>query len=140
MKRFASAAALAAVLGLGFAETASAQYVQRYTTITPSGGVATGGYLYTPGAVQSYNNYVSPFGTVKQRTTYGDVFGNSYGMSNGYNAFNGNSYGISNGYNAFSGYGYNSSFYLPGPFVYPTPVSGSRLLLQPLPPLVSSEK
>jgi hypothetical protein len=107
MKRFAIAATLAAILGLGFAETASAQYVQQYTTITPRGGVATGGYLYNPGSVQSYNTYVSPFGTVRQRSTYGDVFGNNYG--------------VSNGYHAFSGLGYNSSFYLPAPFVYPTP-------------------
>src|SRR6266498_1142517 len=107
MKRFAIAAALAVVLGLSLAGTADAQYVQRYTTITPNGGVATGGYLYNLGAYQSYNTYVSPFGTVRQRAYYGDVFGNTYGASTGYNAY--------------SGYGYNRGYYLPSPFVNPSP-------------------
>ena len=105
MTRFAIAAALATALGLSLAGTADAQYVQRYTTITPNGGIASGGTLYNLGTYQSYNNYVSPFGNVRQQSYYGDVYGNSYGMSNGYNAF--------------SGYGYNRGFYQPSPFVYP---------------------
>jgi len=110
MTRFAITAALAVALGLGYASNADAQYVQRYTTITPNGGVASGGYLYNQGAYQSYNTYVSPFGTVKQRSYYGDVFGNSYGASTGYNAYN--------------GLGYNRGYYLPSPFVNPTVYPG----------------
>ena len=120
MKRFAIAAALAVALGVGLAGTANAQYVQRYTTITPNGGVASGGYLYTPGAVQSYNSFLSPFGTVTQRSSYGDVFGNNYGTVNRYNVFN--------------GYGYNSSYYLPSPYVYPTPISTARGFTTYVPP------
>jgi hypothetical protein len=105
MKRFAIAAALATVLGLGLAGTADAQYVQRYATITPNGGIATGSSIYNLGTYQSYNSYVSPFGTVKQRSYYTDIYGNSIGASSGYNSFN--------------GYGYNRGFYQPSPFVYP---------------------
>lgn len=105
MKRFFVPAALAAVLSLGIAGAADAQYVQRYTTITPNGGVVTGSSYSNFGAYQANQTYVSPFGTVRQRSYYGDVFGNSYGQSTGYNYFNGNSY--------------NRGFYQPGPFVAP---------------------
>ena len=64
MTRFAIAAALATALGLSLAGTADAQYIQRYTTITPNGGIASGGTLYNLGTYQSYNNYMSPFGNV----------------------------------------------------------------------------
>ena len=116
MTRFAIAAAVATALGLGLAGTADAQYVQRYTTITPNGGIATGGTLYNGATYQSFNNYVSPFGNVRQQSYYGDVFGNTYGMSNGYNVYNGlgynrgyynaapsfyNPYGTSYGYNYY---------------------------------------
>ena len=104
MTRFAIAATVAAALGLGLAGTADAQYVQRYTTITPNGGIATGGTLYNLGTYQTYNNYVSPFGTVRQQSTYSDVYGNSFGQSNGYNAFN--------------GYGYNRGYYNAAPSFY----------------------
>jgi|SwirhisoilCB2_FD_contig_41_5681980_length_385_multi_5_in_0_out_0_1 hypothetical protein len=110
MKRFVIAASLAVVLGLSFASNADAQYIYRYNTITPRGGVASTTQLYNLGAYQSYNTYVSPFGTVKQRNYYGDVFGNSYGASTGYNAY--------------SGYGYNRGYYLPSPFVTPSTYPG----------------
>jgi hypothetical protein len=106
MKRFAIAAALAAVLALGIADTARAQFVQRYTTITPNGGVASSTQLYGPGAYKTYNTYVSPYGTVRQRSYYNDVLGNTYGFSNGYNVYN--------------GLGYNRGYYLPSPFVSPS--------------------
>jgi len=105
MKRFIVAAALAAVIGLGTANTADAQYVQRYTTITPNGGVVTHSNLYSLGAYQSYNTYVSPYGVVRERGYYTDVFGNSVGVSNGLNTWN--------------GLGYNRGFYQPSPLVYP---------------------
>ena len=104
MKRFIVAAALAAVIGLGTASTADAQYVQRYYTITPGGGVAVNTGVYGLGAYQTYNSYYTPFG-VRERTYYTDVFGNSYGQSYGYNAW--------------TGYGYNRGFYQPNPFVNP---------------------
>ncbi len=106
MKRFAVAAVLAAALGFGTASSANAQYVQRYTTITPNGGVVINNGYSNWGAYQTNNTYISPFGTVKQRSYYGDVFGNSYGASTGYNFY--------------SGYGYNRGFYQPSPFVYPS--------------------
>jgi len=105
MKRFAIAAALATVLGLGTAATADAQYIYQYNTITPNGGVATSRQLYNLGMYQSYNTYVSPFGTVRERGYYTDVLGNAYGVSNGYNAWN--------------GLGYNRGYYQPSPFVNP---------------------
>lgn len=105
MKRFTIAATLAVVLGLGLAGTADAQYIHRYTTITPNGGVASTTQLYNLGAYQSFNTYVSPFGTVKQSGYYGDVFGNRSGYANGFNAWN--------------GYNYNRGFYQPSPILYP---------------------
>jgi len=105
MKRFVIAAALAAVLGLGFADTAQAQYVRGYTTITPSGGIATGGMAVGPGAYQTYNNYYAPNGNVYRKAYYTDVLGNSYGQSYGYNFFNGTSF--------------NRGFVQPSPLLYP---------------------
>lgn len=104
MTRFAIAATVATALGLGLAGTADAQYVQRYTTITPNGGIATGGTLYNLGTYQSYNNYVSPFGTVKQQSYYGDVYGNTYGRANAYNPY--------------TGFGYNRGYYTAPPSFY----------------------
>ena len=105
MKRFAIAAALAAVIGLGTAGTADAQYVVQYGRVTPNGGVATTRQFYNLGAYQSYNTYVSPFGTVKQQMYYGDVFGNSFGRAAGYNPY--------------TGLGYNRGFVQPNPYVNP---------------------
>ena len=104
MTRFTIAAALAAVLGLGFVGKADAQYIYRYTTITPNGGVVTTNQLYAPGAYQTQSMYVSPFGTVRQQAYYGDVFGNTYGRSYGYSPYRGV---------------YNSGFYNPSPLLYP---------------------
>jgi hypothetical protein len=104
MKRFIVAAALAAVIGLGTASTADAQYVQRNYAITPGGGVVVNTGVYGLGAYQTYNSYYSPFG-VRERTYYTDVLGNRYGRSYGYNAWN--------------GLGYNRGFYQPSPFVNP---------------------
>src|SRR4051812_45498248 len=115
MKRFAIAAVLAVGLGLSLAGTADAQYIYRYNTITPNGGVASTTQLYNLGAYQAYNTYVSPFGTVNQRAYYGDVYGNSVGRATGYNLYNGMSY--NRGYynpspllNPYGG-GYNYNFY-----------------------------
>jgi len=106
MKRFAIAAALATVLGLGLAGTADAQYVQRYYYIAPNGNIATTTQLYNPwGAYQSYNTLTSPLGTVREQAYYGDVFGNTYGRAYGYNPI--------------TGLGYNRGFYTPSPYVYP---------------------
>lgn len=106
MKRFFVTAALAAVIGLGLAGKADAQYVQRYTTITPNGGVVIGNNYSNWGAYQANRTYISPFGAVNQRSYYGDVFGNRAGQSYGYNSY--------------SGYGYNRGFYQPSPFLYPS--------------------
>ncbi|MCI0702324.1 MAG: hypothetical protein L0241_14675 [Planctomycetia bacterium] len=105
MKRFAIAAALALVIGLGTAATADAQYVQRYGTITPNGGYATVTNVYGFGAYQTYQTYSAPFGTVGRRTYYTDVFGNSYGQSYRYNSW--------------SGIGNTRGFYQPSPYVNP---------------------
>ncbi len=105
MTRLAIAVALAAVLGLGTAGTADAQYVSQYRVITPNGGVVIGNTYSSWGVYQSHRMYVSPFGFVKQQTYYGDVYGNSYGPSSGYNNY--------------SGYGYNRGFYQTSPFVAP---------------------
>ena len=105
MKRFALVAVLAVGLGLGLAGTADAQYVQRFSTITPNGGVATTTQLYVPGAYQTYNTYLSPFGTVRQQAYYTDVFGNTRGAATGFNAYN--------------GFSYNRGFYNPSPLVFP---------------------
>jgi hypothetical protein len=103
MTRFAIAAALAVALGLGYAGKADAQYVYRYSTITPNGGIATTNQLYTLGAQQTYNTYVSPYGTVRQQAYYGDVFGNTYGRAYGYSPYRGM---------------YNSGFYNATPSLY----------------------
>ena len=66
MKRFAIATALAVAIGLGTAGTADAQYVTQYNRVTPNGGVVTTSQIYNLGTYQSYNSYVSPYGTVKQ--------------------------------------------------------------------------
>jgi len=105
MNRFVLGAALAAVIGLGTANTADAQYVQRYTTITPNGGVMTQTGVYTLGAYQTYNGYISPYGNVRERVYYGDVYGNSVGRAAGYNTWN--------------GLGYNRGFYQPSPLIAP---------------------
>ncbi|MBM3981426.1 MAG: hypothetical protein FJ304_14290 [Planctomycetes bacterium] len=105
MNRFVLAATLAAVVGLGTASTADAQYVVRYNRVTPSGGVATTNELYGFGTYQSYNTYVSPFGFVKQQSYYSDIFGNSYGRAQGFNVY--------------SGAGFNRGFYQPSPYLYP---------------------
>ena len=115
MTRFAIAAALATVFGLGFAGKADAQYVYRYTTITPNGGIVTTNQAYGFGAYQTYNTYVSPFGGVRTQGYYGDVFGNNYGRATGYSPY----YGYYNRgfYNAAPsfynpyGAGYNYNFY-----------------------------
>ena len=105
MKRFAITAALAVALGLGFAGTADAQYVQRYTTITPGGGLYTTNQVYSPfGAYQTQNTYVAPNGAVRRSAYYGDVFGNTAGQAYG---FNPNTGGM-----------YNRGFYT-NPYVYP---------------------
>ncbi|MBY0458782.1 MAG: hypothetical protein K2V38_15705 [Gemmataceae bacterium] len=105
MKRFVVAAALAAVLSLGYADTASAQFVQRYTTVTPNGGIVIGNSYGTWGAYQTNRTYISPYGYVGQRAYYGDVFGNT-----AFQAY---------GYNAYTGFGYNSGFYQPSPYIAP---------------------
>ena len=104
MKRFAITAALAVAFGLGFAGTADAQYVQRYTTITPNGGLYTTNQVYSPfGAYQTQNMYVAPNGAVRRSAYYGDVFGNTAGQTYGYSPYRGI---------------YNSGFYT-NPYVYP---------------------
>jgi hypothetical protein len=105
MTRFALAAALAVVLGLGFVGKADAQYVQRYTTITPNGGLLTTNQMYGLGAYQTQNVYVSPFGGVRREVYYGDVFGNTAGQAYGYSPYR--------------GYNYNRGFYNPSPLTYP---------------------
>ncbi len=119
MKRFAIATALAVVIGLGAAGTADAQYVQRYATVTPNGGLVIGNNYSNYGAYQTNRTYVSPYGIVKQQTQYGDVFGNTYGQSTGYNNYTGAGYNRNYGYNNFTGYGYNNTFYQPSPFAAP---------------------
>jgi hypothetical protein len=105
MKRFAIAAALATVLGLGFAGTADAQYVNRWTTITPNGGLYTTNQVYSPfGAYQTQSMYVSPTGAVRRQVYYGDVFGNTAGQAYGRNPY--------------TGFTYNRGFYT-NPYVYP---------------------
>ena len=114
MKRFAIAAALAAVLGLGTAGTADAQYVQRYTTITPNGGLYTTNQVYSPfGAYQTQNTYVSPYGAVRRSAYYGDVFGNTAGQAYGFNPKTGLMYNrgfVANPY-VYPYGGYNYGFY-----------------------------
>jgi len=105
MKRFAIASVLAVVVGLAAASAADAQYVIQYNRITPNGGVVRTNQVYGLGAAQSYNTYVSPWGTVGQSTYYSDIYGNSYGRSAGYNSFNGNFY--------------NRGYYQPSPYIAP---------------------
>lgn len=104
MKRFAITAALAVALGLGFAGTADAQYVQRWTTVTPGGGLYTTNRVYSPfGAYQTQNIYVAPNGAVRRSAYYGDVFGNTAGQAYGWSPYGGM---------------YNRGFYA-NPYVYP---------------------
>jgi hypothetical protein len=105
MKRFVIAATLAVAFGLGFAHTANAQYVLPYAGFTPNGGFDRGTTVITPGGVQSYNTYVSPFGTVKQSATATNAFGTSIG--------------VSRGFNPYTGIGFNRGFYTPSPYLYP---------------------
>jgi len=105
MKRFVIAAALAAVIGLGSASTASAQLVYGYS-VPNAGGIVNGTTVVTPGAYQTYNSYYSPFTGVMQRQTYyTDVLGNSYGRSSAYNPY--------------LNLGYRSGFYQPSPYINP---------------------
>jgi hypothetical protein len=106
MTRFTIAAALATALGLGLTGKADAQYVTRYTTITPNGGLVTTNQVYSPfGGYQAQRTYVSPFGSVQRQYVTGDVYGNTYGQANGFNPVNGAMY--------------NRGFYNPSPIVYP---------------------
>jgi len=114
MKRFVIAAALAAVFGLGFAGKTDAQYYYRNTAITPNGGLVTTNQVYGLGGYQTQNIYVSPNGAVRRQYTTGDVFGNAYRNSNGFNPNTGNFYnrGYYNAapsfYNPYGArYGYN---------------------------------
>jgi hypothetical protein len=106
MTRFTLVAALAVVLGLGFAGTADAQYIYRNTAITPNGGLVTTHQVYSPfGGYQTQNVYVSPYGAVRRQYITGDVFGNTYGRANGFNPN--------------TGVFYNRGFYNPSPVLYP---------------------
>ena len=113
MKRFAIAAAVAAVIGLGFAGKADAQYIYRYNTVTPNGGVVTTNQAYGLGYSQGYRTYYSPYGGVRQQSYYNDAFGNSYGRSNGFSPYYGSynrgySYAAPSFYNPYgASYGYN---------------------------------
>jgi len=110
MKRFAIAAALAVVLGLGFAGTADAQYVIRYTTPTPNGGLYMTNQVYSPfGVYQAQNIYVSPYGAVKRQAYYGDAFGNTYGRAYGFNSFGAYNRGFYT--NPYVPYGTGYNFY-----------------------------
>jgi len=114
MKRFAITAALAVVLGLGFAGTADAQYVQRWTTVTPNGGLYTTNQVYSPfGAYQTQNMYVSPYGGVRRSAYYGDVFGNTAGQVYGRSPYGGvyNRVFYNSPYVPYGGYNYG--FYRP---------------------------
>ena len=109
MKRFALTAAVALVIGLGTAATADAQYAARRYNVTPY-GVVTTDQFYNYGAYRANQTLASPFGGFAQRAYYGDVFGNTYGQSYGYNPFFGSTYGRSFGYSPFYGTGYNTGF------------------------------
>jgi len=114
MKRFAITAALAVALGLGFAGTADAQYVQRYTTITPNGGLYTTNQVYSPfGAYQTQNMYVAPNGAVRRSAYYGDAFGNTAGQVYGRNPNTGLMYnrGFAANPYVYPYGGYNYGFY-----------------------------
>ena len=112
MKRFAIAAALATVIGLGTAGTADAQYYYRYG-FTPNGGFATSQQYYGFGQYRTYNTYSSPYGGFRQQSYYGDVFGNRTGRAYGYSPFYGGynrgyNYAAPSFYNPYgAGYGYN---------------------------------
>jgi len=92
MKRFAAAAALAAVLSLGLASSASAQIVYGYSV--PRGtGVMSGGTYLAPGLSQGYTTFYSPYTGAMMSRTYGQNFlGQAYGMASGYNPWTGLSY------------------------------------------------
>ncbi|MFO0823079.1 MAG: hypothetical protein U0792_08155 [Gemmataceae bacterium] len=105
MNRFAIAAAVALSLGFVTSGKADAQIVYGYT-VPGAGGVYSNRSIYTPGAVQTYNSFYSPFtGTVLGQTYYSNMFGQTY--SRGY------------GYNPYSGLGYNYGLYQPNWFVPP---------------------
>jgi len=115
MKRFVIAAALATVLGMGFAGTADAQYQYHWTTVTPNGGLATTNRYYTPFGYQTQNMYVSPFGNVQRSAYYGDAFGNVAGQRYGFSpsgaTYNRGYYGVAPSiYNPY-GATYNYNFY-----------------------------
>jgi len=104
MKRFFAAATLAAVLGLGTASTADAQYINQYRSITPNGGLVIGNNYSNGFAAQSNRTYYSPYGGVRQQAFYGDAFGNRAGQQTGFSPYYGN---------------YNRGFYQPNPYVNP---------------------
>ena len=92
MKRFAVTAALAAVLSLGLASSASAQIVYGYSV--PRGtGVMSGGTYLSPGISQGYSSFYSPYTGMMMSRTYGQNFmGQAYGIASGYNPWTGMSY------------------------------------------------
>jgi hypothetical protein len=116
MNKFVVAAAVAVAIGFGSAATARAQYVIPYSGVTPNGGVVSGNSIYDlSGGYQSYGTYISPYGTVNQRASYTNVYGNTIG--------------VARGYNPYTGFGYARSFYAPGALgyspnvIYPAPIA-----------------
>ncbi|HEY1192262.1 MAG TPA: hypothetical protein VGE74_31850 [Gemmata sp.] len=112
MKRFAFAAVAALALGLATSTAANAQYAYQRYNLTPNGGVVITNNYSNWGSHGVNRTYVSPYGTVNQRSYYGDVFGNTYGRSYGYNNFRGYGYNRGFGYNSFYPYGgYNYGYF-----------------------------
>lgn len=112
MKRFIVTAAVALAIGLGTAATADAQYAYQRYNLTPNGGVVITNSYSNWGAMQTNRTYVSPSGTVNQRSYYNDILGNTYGQRYGYNAFRGYGYNRGFGYSPFNPYGnYNYGFF-----------------------------
>jgi hypothetical protein len=105
MKRFTLTAVAALGIGLATAATADAQYAYRQYNLTPNGGVVITNSGSNWGSYGASQTYVSPWGTVNQRNYGGDVFGNVYGQSYGYNNFRGYGYNRGFGYNSFYPYG-----------------------------------
>lgn len=103
MKRMALAAALAAVLTIGFADRASAQGFYQYgtTRINPyNGTVMNNRTVVTPFSAQSQSSYYNPyFGFSGQQMQYRNTWGTSYNRGYGTSLYGG---------------GYNYGYYAPG--------------------------
>jgi len=118
MRKSIVAAALAAVLTLGYAGTAAAQVGYNYRSYNPyTSSFINGQVVYTPFGAQNVQVFNNPYyGYSGRAAVYQDPFGNTYGQMTKYNPYTG--LGFTRGYsypglygNPYLNPGYNYGFF-----------------------------